>query len=102
MQTTIHATWDQANGWSRHASSAPVNANGRANTEWLKRTNDRYVASFRICSVSRPKLPTGHSGGPAAVALRALASLAEAWRRREGPPLRSSPTTNYQPLTTNH
>ena len=26
---------------SRHASSAPVSANGSANTEWLKRTNDR-------------------------------------------------------------
>ena len=41
MQTTIHATCDQENGWSRHASSAPVSANGSANTEWLKRTNER-------------------------------------------------------------
>ena len=27
------------------ASSAPVSANGNANTEWLKRMNDKYVAS---------------------------------------------------------
>jgi hypothetical protein len=41
MQTTIQATCVQANGWSRHASSAPVRANGSANTEWLNLTNDR-------------------------------------------------------------
>src|SRR4029450_6068296 len=43
MQTTIHSTCDQENGCSRQASNAPVSANGSANTEWLKRTNDRYV-----------------------------------------------------------
>ena len=31
----------QANGCVRQASSAPVSANGSANTEWLKRTNER-------------------------------------------------------------
>ena len=41
MHTTIHATCVHENGWSRHASSAPVSANGSANTEWLKRTNER-------------------------------------------------------------
>ena len=41
MQTTIHATCDQENGCLRQASSAPVSANGSANTEWLKRTNER-------------------------------------------------------------
>ena len=41
MQTTIQSTCDQENGCSRHASSAPVSANGSANTEWLKRTNER-------------------------------------------------------------
>jgi hypothetical protein len=41
MQTTIQPTCAHEKGWSRHASSAPVSANGRANTEWLKRTNDR-------------------------------------------------------------
>ena len=46
MQTTIHATCDQENGWSRHASSAPVSANGSAKTEWLKRTNEKYVESL--------------------------------------------------------
>ena len=41
MQTTIQPTCAQENGCSRHASSAPVSANGSANTEWLKRTNER-------------------------------------------------------------
>ena len=41
MQTMIHATWVQENGWSLHASNAPVSANGKANTEWLNRTNER-------------------------------------------------------------
>src|SRR5688572_27821064 len=46
IQTTIQPICDQAKGYSRQASSAPVNANGSANTEWLKRTNERYVAIF--------------------------------------------------------
>jgi hypothetical protein len=33
MQTTIQSTCHQLNGSVRHASSAPVNANGSANTE---------------------------------------------------------------------
>src|SRR5688572_33488884 len=41
MQTTIHPTWLQENGCTRQARSAPVSANGSANTEWLKRTNER-------------------------------------------------------------
>jgi hypothetical protein len=41
MQTTIQPTCDQAKGVDLHARSAPVKANGSANTEWLKRTNDR-------------------------------------------------------------
>jgi hypothetical protein len=40
MHTTIHATCVHENGCVRHARSAPVSANGSANTEWLKRTND--------------------------------------------------------------
>jgi hypothetical protein len=41
MQTTIQTTCVQENGSVRHASSAPVSANGSANTEWLKRTNEK-------------------------------------------------------------
>ena len=41
MQTTIQPICAHANGVVRHASSAPVSANGSANTEWLKRTNER-------------------------------------------------------------
>ena len=41
MQTTIHITCHQENTSARQASSAPVSANGNANTEWLKRTNER-------------------------------------------------------------
>ena len=41
MQTTTQPTCAHANGCSRHASSAPVNANGSAKTEWLKRTKER-------------------------------------------------------------
>ena len=41
MQTTIQPTCVHENGCVRHASSAPVSANGSANTEWLKRTNER-------------------------------------------------------------
>src|SRR5688572_12216642 len=65
MQTTIHPTWLQENGRSRHASSAPVMANGRANTEWLKRTNDRYVASLCIAPLQipnpKPQIPDAKS-----------------------------------------
>src|SRR5687767_10137289 len=48
MQTAIQPTCAHENGCSRHASSAPVNANGSAKTEWLKRTNERYVVSLDI------------------------------------------------------
>jgi hypothetical protein len=41
IHATIHPTSAHENGWARHASNAPVSANGNANTEWLKRTNDR-------------------------------------------------------------
>ena len=41
MHTTIQTTCRHVTGCCREASSAPVNANGSANTEWLKRTNDR-------------------------------------------------------------
>ena len=41
MQRVIQPTCAPENGAVRHASSAPVSANGSANTEWLKRTNDR-------------------------------------------------------------
>jgi hypothetical protein len=40
MATRIQATTVQVRGTCRLASSAPANANGSANTEWLKRTND--------------------------------------------------------------
>jgi hypothetical protein len=51
MHTIIHATWRHVTGWRRDASSAPVSANGSANTEWLKRTNDKYVARrLNICT----------------------------------------------------
>src|SRR5262245_65102328 len=43
MQTTIQTSDIQSNGRLRQASSAPVSANGRAKTEWLTRTNERYV-----------------------------------------------------------
>jgi hypothetical protein len=41
MQTTIQPTCAHEKGSVRHARSAPVSANGRANTEWLKRTNEK-------------------------------------------------------------
>ena len=41
IATITHSTWLQWNGAVRQASSAPVSANGSANTEWLKRTNDK-------------------------------------------------------------
>ena len=50
MQATIHTTRIQPNGTSLNASSAPVSANGSANTEWLKRTKDAYV--WRRASMS--------------------------------------------------
>ena len=37
---TIQNTWRHVTGFSRDASSAPVSANGSANTEWLNRTNE--------------------------------------------------------------
>ena len=40
MATTIHSTCQRSTTCVRAASSAPVSANGSANTEWLKRTND--------------------------------------------------------------
>jgi hypothetical protein len=41
MQTTIQTTCSHENGAVRHASSAPINANGSAKTEWLNRMNER-------------------------------------------------------------
>ncbi len=41
MATRIHAIVGQVSGAWRAASSAPASANGSANTEWLKRTNDK-------------------------------------------------------------
>jgi hypothetical protein len=41
MQRMIQPACGHENGSCRHASSAPVSANGSANTEWLKRTNDK-------------------------------------------------------------
>ena len=41
IATITHRTCRHANGACCHASSAPVSANGRANTEWLNRMNDR-------------------------------------------------------------
>ena len=41
MQHAIHSTCSQRNGVDRHASKAPVKANGSANTEWLNRTSER-------------------------------------------------------------
>ena len=41
MHTAIQATCSHENGCSRQASSAPVSANGSANTEWLNRTNEK-------------------------------------------------------------
>jgi hypothetical protein len=41
MHTTIHKTCRHVTKCCRDASNAPVNANGRAKTEWLKRTNER-------------------------------------------------------------
>jgi hypothetical protein len=41
MATTIQSTCRQPTGWCREAKSAPVNANGKAKTEWLKRTNEK-------------------------------------------------------------
>ena len=43
MATTIHTTCRQPTGVMREASSAPVSANGSANTEWLNRTNEAHV-----------------------------------------------------------
>ena len=40
IATTIHPTVCQVSGTRRAASSAPAKANGSANTEWPKRTND--------------------------------------------------------------
>src|ERR1700737_1140059 len=54
MHTTIHAASDQLTGRRREASSAPVSANGNAKTEWLKRTNDRYVRIRLIINHENP------------------------------------------------
>jgi hypothetical protein len=40
MQTVIQPIRVHVSGTVRPASSAPTSANGSANTEWLKRTND--------------------------------------------------------------
>ena len=41
IATITHTTCDQRNGASRQASSAPVKANGSANTECENLMNDR-------------------------------------------------------------
>src|SRR5687767_7259161 len=41
IQTAIQNTCDHRKPVTRQASNAPVNANGSAKTEWLKRTNER-------------------------------------------------------------
>src|SRR6188768_4338417 len=50
IATTIHNSRHTASsrvsGRACTASSAPVNANGSAKTEWLNLTNDKYVASL--------------------------------------------------------
>src|SRR5262245_21311090 len=51
MATTIQSTCHHQNGCVRHASSAPVSANGSANTEWLKRTNERDVRTLVVVVV---------------------------------------------------
>ena len=38
---TIQTICLAVTGWTRPASRTPVSANGSANTEWLKRTNER-------------------------------------------------------------
>ena len=43
MHATIHTTRDQSKPLARMPSNPPTSANGSANTEWLKRTNDPYV-----------------------------------------------------------
>src|SRR5215213_8510084 len=43
IATTIHATACHVTGVTRAARSAPVDANGSAKTEWLKRTNEAHV-----------------------------------------------------------
>jgi hypothetical protein len=45
MATKIHPTFAQVIGTCRAARTAPANANGSANTEWLMRTNEAYVRS---------------------------------------------------------
>ena len=50
----IHATRVQVSGDSRAASSAPTSANGKANTEWLTRTNDAHVDSRLATLVITP------------------------------------------------
>src|SRR5687768_9796123 len=56
MQAMIQSTCDHENGATRHASSAPVSANGSANTVWLKRTNERYVATLVIHPSNRIRI----------------------------------------------
>src|SRR5215510_3345508 len=55
MATTIQSTCHHENGCVRQASSAPVSANGSANTEWLKRTKERYVSTLVIVFVVDPR-----------------------------------------------
>jgi len=52
MARMIHTTCRQPTGVMREASNAPVSANGRANTEWLKRTNEAHVR-IRASTVSQ-------------------------------------------------
>src|SRR5437870_11055024 len=51
MHATIQPACDMVTGCALDASSAPVSANGSANTEWLNRTNDKYVLSRSIITV---------------------------------------------------
>ena len=48
MQARIQANCRHDGEDSRAASSAPVKANGSANTVWLTRTNERYVPTDAI------------------------------------------------------
>ncbi len=40
MQSAIHTSRIHSKSTRREASNAPTSANGSANTEWLKRTNE--------------------------------------------------------------
>src|SRR5438132_4738313 len=52
MHATIQPACDMVTGCALDASSAPVSANGSANTEWLKRTNDKYTRMRSIMALA--------------------------------------------------